>query len=91
MDIFDLSLLLSEVPTSLKWTTIILVTKNSKTSCLNDYRPVALASNIMKCVERLTMEGIKCGLTSCLHPLQFAYCHNRSTADAITLALHSHM
>eukprot|EP00061_Rhincodon_typus_P000704 g12500.t1 len=57
--------------------------------CLNDYHPVALTSTNMKCFERLVMAHINSSLPTCLDPLQFAYCHNRSTVDAISLASHS--
>ncbi len=42
--IFNESLATSVVPTSFKKSVIIPVPKNSKPSCLNDYRPVALTS-----------------------------------------------
>eukprot|EP00061_Rhincodon_typus_P002974 g18968.t1 len=42
----------------------------------------------MKCLERLDMAHINSSLPACLDHLQFAWC-NRSTADTISLALHS--
>ncbi len=51
--IFNESLATSVVPTSFKKSVIIPVPKNSKPSCLNDYRPVALTSTVMKVFERL--------------------------------------
>ena len=57
--------------------------------CLNEYCPVALTSIIMKCFERLVMARINSSLLGYLDPRQFAYCRNRSTAYAISLALHS--
>eukprot|EP00061_Rhincodon_typus_P013670 g40192.t1 len=48
-----------------------------------------LTSIIMKCFERLVMGHTNCSLPACLDPLQFAYQHNRSTQDAISLALYS--
>jgi len=50
---------------------------------------VALRSIIMKCFQRLVMAQINSSLPDILDPLQFAYRRNRSTADAISLALHS--
>ncbi len=50
---FNESLATSVVPTSFKKSVIIPVPKNSKPSCLNDYRPVALTSTVMKVFERL--------------------------------------
>jgi hypothetical protein len=58
MVIFNLSLAQSVIPTCFKITTIIPVPKNSKGSCHNDYRPVALTSVIRKCFERLAMVHI---------------------------------
>ncbi len=45
--IFNESLATSVVPTSFKKSVIIPVPKNSKPSCLNDYRPVALTSTVI--------------------------------------------
>ncbi len=54
--IFNESLAISVVSTSFKKSVIILVPKNSKPSYLNDYRPVALTSTVMKVFERLLKE-----------------------------------
>ncbi len=51
--IFNESLATSVVPTSFKKSIIIPVPKNSKPSCLNDYRPVALTSIVMKVLRDL--------------------------------------
>ncbi|KAI3356762.1 hypothetical protein L3Q82_003441 [Scortum barcoo] len=51
-DIFNMSMLQSVVPTCFKETIIVPVPKKTKILCLNDYRPVALTSTIMKCFER---------------------------------------
>eukprot|EP00061_Rhincodon_typus_P008018 g30245.t1 len=88
-DIFNLSLLQAEVPTCFKKITIIPVPKKTHAVCLNDYRPIALTSVIMECFKRLVMAHISSSLPACHNPLQFAYQHNRSTEDAISLALHS--
>ncbi len=44
--------------TSVKKSVIIPVPKNNKPSCLNDYRPVALTSIVMKVFERLVKNHI---------------------------------
>ena len=82
-DIFNLSLSQSAVPTCFKMATIVPVPKKAKVTVLNDYRPVALTSVIMKCFERLVKDHI----TSTLDPLQFVYRPNRSTGDAIAITL----
>ncbi|KAK1783969.1 hypothetical protein P4O66_004634, partial [Electrophorus voltai] len=87
-DIFNISLSCAVVPTCFKTTTIVPVPKKPTVSCLNDYRPIALTSIIMKCFERLVMRHIKTQLPPSLDPLQFAYRSNRSTDDAISATLH---
>ncbi len=87
--IFNESLATSVVPTSFKKSIIIPVPKNSKPSCLNDYRPVALTSIVMKVFERLVKSHISTSIPVTLDPLQFAYRSNRSTDDAISHILHS--
>ncbi len=79
----------SVVPTSFKKSVIIPVPKNSKPSCLNDYRPVALTLTVMKVFERLLKKHICFSIPATLDPLQFAYWPNRSTDDAISQVLHS--
>ncbi len=79
----------SVVPTSFKKSVIIPVPKNNKPSCLNDYRPVALTSIVMKVFERLVKSHISSSIPVTLDPLQFAYRPNRSTDDAISHILHS--
>ncbi|CDQ58637.1 unnamed protein product [Oncorhynchus mykiss] len=85
-DIFNQSLSQSVVPTCFKRATIVPVPKKAK---LNDYRPVALTSIIMKCFERLLKDHITSTLPDTLDPLQFAYRPNRSTDDAISTTLHT--
>jgi hypothetical protein len=88
-DIFNLSRSESVTPTCFKQTTIVPVPKNTKVTCLNDYRPIALMSVAMKCFERLVMVHINTIIPETLDPLQFAYRPNRSTDDAICIALHT--
>ncbi|KAI3354980.1 hypothetical protein L3Q82_004776 [Scortum barcoo] len=77
-----MSLLQSVVPTCFKETIIVPVPKKTKILSLNDDRPVALTSTIMKCFERLVSSSVKLFITSSipdsLDPLQFAYRPNRS-------------
>ena len=67
----------SVIPTCFKQTTIVPVPKNTKATCLNDYRPVALT-----CVANTI-------IPETLDPLQFTYRSNRSTDDAISIVLHN--
>uniref|UniRef100_A0A4W5NM05 Reverse transcriptase domain-containing protein n=1 Tax=Hucho hucho TaxID=62062 RepID=A0A4W5NM05_9TELE len=80
-DIFNQSLSQSAVPTCFK--------RATKVTELNDYRPVAPTSVIMKCFERLVKDHITSTLPDTLDPLQFAYRPNRSTDDAIAITLHT--
>jgi hypothetical protein len=72
-DIFNLSLSESVIPTCFKQTTIVPVPKNTKVTCLNDYRPVALTSVAMECFKRLVMAHINTIIPETLDPLHFAY------------------
>eukprot|EP00061_Rhincodon_typus_P013071 g39216.t1 len=87
IDFFNLSILQANVPNCFRKTTIISVPIKAHAVCLNDYCPVALISIITKCFQRLLMPHIKSSIPTCLDPLQSAYRCNRSTADAISLAL----
>jgi hypothetical protein len=62
--------------------------KNTKVTCLNDYRTVALTSVAIKCFERLAMAHINTIIREPQDPLQFAYRTNRSADDAISITLH---
>jgi hypothetical protein len=89
MDIFNLSLSYSVVPTCFKMSTIIPVPEKAKVIELNDYHPIAHTSVIMKCFERQVKDLIAYNLPGTLDPLQFAYRPNRSTDNAFAIALHT--
>ncbi|KAK1785728.1 hypothetical protein P4O66_019078, partial [Electrophorus voltai] len=72
-----------------KQSTTIPVPKKPRPSGLNDYRPVALTSVVMKCFEKLVRDFITSSLPASMDPLQFAYRHNRSTDDAIAHLRHT--
>nr|BAB83841.1 ReO_6 [Oryzias latipes] len=86
--IFNSSLEMCVVPACLKLSTIIPVPKKSPVTGLNDYRPVALTSVVMKSFERLVLNHLKVITEPLLDPLQFAYRANRSGDDAVNMALH---
>ncbi|KAL0151023.1 hypothetical protein M9458_053536 [Cirrhinus mrigala] len=86
--IFNRSLELCIVPSCFKCSTIIPVPKKPKTTGLNDYRPVALTSVVMKSFERLVLANLKDITGPLLDPLQFAYRANRSVDDAVNMGLH---
>ncbi len=59
-----------------------------KSTGLNEYRPVALMSVVMKWFERLVLAYLKDITGPLLDPLQFAYRANRSVDDAVNMGLH---
>jgi hypothetical protein len=71
--IFNLFMTKSVIPICFKQTTIVPVPKNTKLTCLNDFRPVALTSVAMKYFERLVMAYINTIILETLDPLKFAY------------------
>ena len=86
-DIFNQSLSQSAVPTCFKRATIVPVPKKAKVTELNDYRPVALTSVIMKGIPILVKDHITSTPPVTLEPLQFAYHPNRSTDNSIAITL----
>ncbi|KAK3556662.1 hypothetical protein QTP70_011926 [Hemibagrus guttatus] len=70
------------------YSAIVPVPKKTKITGLNDYRPVALTSVVMKSFERLVLSYLKDITDPLLDPLQFAYRANRSVDDAVNMALH---
>ncbi|KAK3511626.1 hypothetical protein QTP70_013648 [Hemibagrus guttatus] len=87
-DIFNTSLETCHVPACFKTSAIVPVPKKTKITGLNDYRPVALTSVVMKSFERLVLSYLKDITDPHLDPLQFAYRANRSVGDAVNMALH---
>ncbi len=88
-DMFNMSLERRLVPRSFKEFIMIPVPKKSPVTCHNDYRPIALTSVLMKCLEWLVLNSIKCQIPVSVDPLQFAYRKNRSVEDAVSFALNS--
>ncbi|KAK3562612.1 hypothetical protein QTP86_002148, partial [Hemibagrus guttatus] len=87
-DIFNTSLETCRVPACFKTSAIVPVPKKTKITGLNDYRPVALTSVVMKSFESLVLSYLKDITDPLLDPLQFAYRANRSVDDAVNMALH---
>ena len=86
--LFNLSLSQGRVPVLWKTSRLVPVPKKPSPSALNDYRPVALTSHIMKVLERLVLAHLTPQVTSYLDPLQFAYCPRVGVEDAIIYLLH---
>ncbi|KAF0027027.1 hypothetical protein F2P81_019768 [Scophthalmus maximus] len=83
-----ISLETCHVPACFKVSNIIPVPKKPRITGLNDYRPVALTSVIMKSFERLVLSHLKAITNPLLDPLQFAYRANRSVDAAVNMAHH---
>ncbi|KAK3527161.1 hypothetical protein QTP86_014579 [Hemibagrus guttatus] len=62
--------------------------QKTKITGLNDYRPVALTSVVMKSFEHLVLSYLKDITDPLLDPLWFTYSANRSVDDAVNMALH---
>ncbi len=80
--IFQQSLDNACIPTLWKTSEIIPVPKKSPPTCKNDYRPVALTSIMMKCLERIVKTILCEQVKQFMDPFQFAYTNNRSVDDA---------
>ncbi|KAK3542115.1 hypothetical protein QTP86_015759, partial [Hemibagrus guttatus] len=87
-DIFNTSLETCHVQACFKISAIVPVSKKTKITGLNDYRPIALTSVVMKSFERLVLSYLKDITDPLLDPQQFAYRANRSVDDAVNMALH---
>ena len=88
-DIFNFSLETQTVPSCFKSSIIVPVPKKQKVMSLNEYRPVALTSVLMKIFERFILKFLKPIVGPILDPYQFAYRENRCVEDAVSLTLHS--
>lgn len=87
-DIFAWSLKIQKVPARWKQSTLIPLPKKQNAQLLDDFRPVALTSLVMKCLEKLVKRQIMHKTESSLDPLQFAYRNKRGIEDAVATLLH---
>ena len=85
--IFNLSLSQQRVPSLWKQSTVVPVAKCNKPKTLNDFRPVALTSLVMKQFEKLIKAELVSKTGSLLDPLQFAYREGRGVQDATATLL----
>ena len=77
-----------QIPTPWKTAIIIPVPKKPRPKEPNDYRPIALTSILMKCLEYLLLHTILPHIRQHLDPLQFVYKVKRGTEDAVACLLH---
>ena len=71
------------IPSKWKDACIIPVPKSATASEMNDFRPVALTSVPMKCLERLMLRYLKDYTEKSLDSFQFAYRSKRGTEDGL--------
>ena len=76
------------VPMLWKKSVIVPVPKKSNPVELNDFRPVALTSQVMKCMEHLVIKRLTAQTAPHMDPLQFAYRPRRSVEDATSVLVH---
>uniref|UniRef100_A0A671TU97 Reverse transcriptase domain-containing protein n=1 Tax=Sparus aurata TaxID=8175 RepID=A0A671TU97_SPAAU len=81
--LFQLSIDTGVVPCLWKKSLIVPVPKNNKPRELNDLRPVALTSTVMKCFEKIFLKQLLCEVSPLLDPNQFAYRAERGVEDAL--------
>ena len=86
--IFNMGLEQRSVSRQWKTSCIVLVPKKPQPSALNDFRPVALKSHVMKTMERLLIQYLRPQTKHALAPLQFAYQEKVGVEDTFTFLLH---
>ncbi|KAL2086367.1 hypothetical protein ACEWY4_017426 [Coilia grayii] len=86
--IFNKSLQTQYVPKVWKHAVVVPVPKSGRPKTLNDFRPIALTSIVMKHFERLVRSQILSHTEHALDPMQFAYRPNRGVEDATLTLLH---
>ena len=82
-----MSLSQCKIPHCFKKLTIIPIPKKSTALCLNDYRPVALTSVVIKTLDRLVLQFLKSVIDPLLDQFQFVYRNNISVDHAVALGL----
>ena len=81
--LFQNSLDLVSVPTLLKTSLISPLPKSNKCFEFNDFTPISLMCNVMKCLEKFMLQLLMHHTGIHLDPLQFAYRKNRGVDDAV--------
>ena len=80
--LFQLCVELGEIPRQWKTAEILPIPNKPNPVLLNDYRPIALISLLMKSFERIVLKYMLPQVVHLLDPLQFAYRTKRSVEDA---------
>ena len=87
--IFNMSLLQCVIPKIWKTSCLVPVPKKQHISVMNDLRPIALTSCVMKIFERVVLVYIRSDVSDYIDPFQFAYVANRSVDDALLCVLNT--
>ena len=87
--IFNWSLHDCHIPIIWKTSKISPVPKSKSAKVMNDFRPIALTSVLMKCLEKHVLRSFIPICSPHMDPLQFAYKQKRSVEDAILLYTHN--
>ena len=85
--IFNACFSTNTVPTTWKTACIVPIPKRPVISSMNDLRPVAFTSAVMKVCERVVLCKLEKLVKDYLDPLQFANRKNSSNADAVLYSL----
>lgn len=86
--LFQASLNQCKVPSLWKTSEIVPIPKVKQPIVMNDLRPVALTSIVMKCFEKIVKNYLCKDVDPLRDSMQFAYCKGRCVEDATTLLLH---
>ena len=85
--LFNMSFSESRIPSLWKTSCIVPIPKKSSVITMNDLRPVALTSSVMKVFERFVLRRLQFLVRDFLDPLQFAYRSKRNVDDAVLYVL----
>ena len=85
--VFNVCFSSNTVPTTWKTACIVPIPKRPVISSINDLRPVALTSAVMKVCEHVVLCKLEKLVKDYIDPLQFAYRKNKSTDDAVLYSL----
>ena len=75
------------LPSVWKQSEIIPVPKKENVTELNDLRPIALTSVVMKCMDKIILRKLRAVFDPIQDPFQFAYRQKRGVEDAIIVFL----
>ena len=63
------------------------ISAKNQVMCINDLRPVAVTSEVVKACERIVLPQLRHIVVDSIDPMQFAYRRDRSCEDAIITVL----